>query len=432
MQFSYRHRFSVGRDPQGADRLLFLDFLAPSSQRLLAAPGVDLQTPAGCRAVMRMLLPPCIAHDPEPVADNPSGPDDAHFWQFPAITEKLAWQAHHDKALPPWQAALGGPVDAYLGLPWATYIDKGQRRANRDAKATGQPPDFSPWIPEAARIVFLTRMQGYQALAAHWGLQWGQDVRIHTVCQHIYWERFLPLWAKLGITDLHLSHCEQTSAAKAALFNIRVHPWHLAAANVVNTDRSMGLDPGKPWQQRRWLASFIGAHMPHYRSDLRLRLGEAVTREKRPDILFELGSNWHFNPLVYEGQTLGRALTPAQHEHEANTTRRYNEVLSDSVFSLCPEGAGPNTIRLWESLAVGSIPVVLVNNWIWPRLPPLRDGLRWEDVVVMGEAGELSGLVDRLERLRHDLPEQLTEMQSLGMEVFAAVSRQCCFEDGKP
>jgi hypothetical protein len=35
---------------------------------------------------------------------------------------------------------------------------------------------------------------------------------------------------------------------------------------------------------------------------------------------------------------------------------------------LCPEGSGPNTIRLWESIAVGSIPVVFSDNWKPPTV----------------------------------------------------------------
>jgi hypothetical protein len=48
-------------------------------------------------------------------------------------------------------------------------------------------------------------------------------------------------------------------------------------------------------------------------------------------------------------------------EHDQKTFR-YNTILSDSVFSLCPLGAGPNTLRFWESIAVGSIPVIFSND----------------------------------------------------------------------
>ena len=42
--------------------------------------------------------------------------------------------------------------------------------------------------------------------------------------------------------------------------------------------------------------------------------------------------------------------------------------MSDSVFSLCPEGTGPNTIRIWESMALGSIPVIYSDDWEPPEI----------------------------------------------------------------
>ncbi len=75
-----------------------------------------------------------------------------------------------------------------------------------------------------------------------WYLAWGEDVAVHTVCQHVFWERLLPLWQALGVSDRHLSHCEPKSAAIAAPYGVRVHSWPLAAANVVNADRREGLD----------------------------------------------------------------------------------------------------------------------------------------------------------------------------------------------
>ena len=64
----------------------------------------------------------------------------------------------------------------------------------------------------------------------------------------------------------------------AAPYGVRVHSWQLVAANVVNADRREGLEPGRPLQARSRLASFVGAHMPHYRSQVRLRLREEVGR----------------------------------------------------------------------------------------------------------------------------------------------------------
>ena len=37
-------------------------------------------------------------------------------------------------------------------------------------------------------------------------------------------------------------------------------------------------------------------------------------------------------------------------------------LLLNSKYTLCPSGSGPNSIRLWESLACGSIPIILSDT----------------------------------------------------------------------
>ena len=43
---------------------------------------------------------------------------------------------------------------------------------------------------------------------------------------------------------------------------------------------------------------------------------------------------------------------------------------------MCPSGSGPNSIRFWESLAVGSIPVLLSDSLELPKHK------LWDDVII--------------------------------------------------
>ena len=45
----------------------------------------------------------------------------------------------------------------------------------------------------------------------------------------------------------------------------------------------------------------------------------------------------------------------------------YIDILSRSRFSLCPRGTNPNSMRLWESLAAGAIPVLISDNYKLPE-----------------------------------------------------------------
>jgi len=294
-------------------------------------------------------------------------PDDCHFWQYPCTTEKQAFDNH--RALP------GGAhiddanrvVHTYLGLPWATYIDK--RQFPREVLAHLRP-----------------RLMGFHWLA----VANGYALALHTVCQQIYWRCLTPQFRDLGITDLHLSHCERSIDQDRKACGFRIHSWPLIAPNIENPDRTMGLTIGKPTPERRYLASFIGAHMEHYRSDVRVQLLEATKRDGGSDLLFELGDEWHFNKIVYTDQVGSRPLQASDTEQYDARTRRYNEVLSDSVFSLCPEGAGPNTLRIWESLATGAIPVIIADDWIPPTVPGSPASLT--DCCIFVPSSEIDGI----------------------------------------
>ena len=324
--FEFRNRFSIRRQAEGgASRWLFRDGLSPRSARLVEDAALQLDTREDRLVALRVFIPPCVVPAPLPVRDRPEMPVDTHFWQFPAMTERVAFERHAD-------------------LP---------------------PP-----------------------------------------------------------------------------YGVRVHSWPLAAANVVNADRREGLEPGRPLQARSRLASFVGAHMPHYRSQVRLRLREEAGRAPAlapggvhapapggvhgaADVVFELTDNWHYDAIVHREQVAGERLDEAECSAERAATRRYNELLSDSVFSLCPEGAGPNTLRLWESLAVGAIPVVVVEDWVWPSIPGA--GLRWEDAVIILRRDEVAGLFGRLRRMRSEEPERLAAMQAAGRAVYERFEGVGCF-----
>ena len=276
--FDFRNRFSIRHQTEGgASRWLFRDSLSPRSAKTVEDAALQLATREDRLAALRMFIPPCVAHAPLPVRNRPEMPVDTHFWQFPAITERLAFECHAALPPPAWRTAPLAPVHTYLGLPWASYIDKA-----KDGAALGRAADIdAPVVPDAAKQVFALRLQGYRALA------------------------------------------EAECAA------------------------------------------------------------------------------------------------------EREATRRYNRLLGDAVFSLCPEGAGPNTLRLWESLAVGAIPVVIVEDWVWPSIPGAD--LRWEDAVIKVRRDEVAGLFARLRRMRVEEPERLAAMQTAGRVVYERFEGVGCF-----
>lgn len=350
-------------------RCLLLDWLQPDRSRTVPAHAVGAAPDAAC--LLRLFVPPVIDTHPMVVADRPRSRGDLQFWQYPAATEKQARDNHLGIAAGANQQPDEHVVHTYLGLPWATYIDK---------KA----------LPEDSLRALGLRLAGL----AEFVRALGWRLRVHTVCQQIHWRRMVDTFIACGVTDLHLSHATVDIDPAREGWPLRVHSWPLIAPNVEDPSRRDGLVIGKPPAQRKYLASFIGAHMPHYRSDVRVRLAEAAQAAERKDVLIEISGLWHFNHVVYKEQVAGQALSADEARAQGNAMHRYNQVLSESVFSLCPEGAGPNTLRVWESLAVGAIPVVLATGWV----PPTLDGeiARLDECCLFVTDAEIPTLFDRL------------------------------------
>lgn len=322
---------------------------------------------------------------------NPDYSDchDFIFWQHPNITEKWASLLHeyvnlnffdyNDKVL-----------DLYIGMPWATFIDK---------KVI--PIDFTRY--------FRTNLHGLSEFSVSLGL----ELRVHTVCQHVNWFFLNNYFSYIGITDLWLSHF---SDVRHSGIRLNLHNWSIYAVNYEDYDRRVGYEVIDICQ-RKYTASFIGAFSDSYISDLRLKLNEIG---KRDDIYLEITDRWHLESSVYEIQVKGE---PANLSNEYRRTFLYNEILSNSKFSFCPPGAGSNTIRFWESLAMGVIPVLFDDFLKLPEIP-LSLNLSWEDCVVFCDSKEISFLPQILSNYDND---KLSFMSTNCSLVYSVLFMKTCF-----
>jgi len=322
--------------------------------------------------------------------------DDVLFWQFPCRTEGDAFDTH---------LMLSGPqiedkvVNTYLPLPWATFIDKEK-------------------FPESIIGIYESRIKAFKEIVYGYGF----SLKIHTVCQHIFWKRSQAIFERIGITNLWISHKEKNEDKLGD--KIYLHSWPLFAVNYLDPTRKNGLKY-IPAKDKTIFASFIGAHMKHYLSDVRLKLKDLANL---PGFFIEIKDLWHFNKIVYNFQVRG------EQEHKDATDQdvifKYNNTLSQSLFSLCPVGAGPNSLRFWESLAVGSIPVVLSDTYQLPSVARLglTDQISWDDAVIFQPEARLEELE---RRLRSIPPEKLQDMQDAGRKLFNAFQNLVCFGEIK-
>lgn len=333
-----------------------------------------------------------------PVRNSPRDRTDTLFWQYPCLTEGAAWEQHADIAEP---LLLDGELHIYLGLPWATWIDFARKAAWPAGGASAMAQQLQ---------VMGVRLSGLRGALGELGVR----LRVHTVCQHIYWRDMAQTWRQLGVTDAWLSHCSSPAAQAKSEFT--VHPWALFAVNVRDARRRKGIVQNRNPASKTFLASFIGAHAKHYLSDTRQRL-RMLENEK--GFLVRITDRWHFEQVVYGEQIGGQPLG----QDSDNATESYNALLSDSVFSLCPAGAGANTLRLWESLAVGSVPVLCGPQPLLPvggNLPAID----WDRIVVRVPDDQIATLPSLLRAMPMS---EVRERQQLGLLAYSQVIAQRCF-----
>ncbi len=243
------------------------------------------------------------------------------FWQYPAITEQTFYEQNKEN-------------DNYLGIPWATLIDK------------RNSIDFN-------YIVHLIKINQQP------------NVTYYTCCQHIIFHILVPIWKFLNITVVYISH---KIISIDAIDGIELKPCPLYAVNVENFKLSNNVDSIK----RDILYSFVGAYRPDYLTGIRL----AIFNMKHPENTnIKNTGDWHYNKLVYHpSQNVNHDMNINQ-EH-IDKTNSYNEILLRSRFTLAPSGTGPNSIRFWEALGAGSIPILLADTL---ELPEHK---LWDDAIL--------------------------------------------------
>lgn len=131
------------------------------------------------------------------------------------------------------------------------------------------------------------------------------------------------------------------------------------------------------FENRKYKASFIGALTTHH---LRLALTQF---NNNTDIIVRETGSWHFSKKDNDRQKYAN---------------KYKEILCNTKFSLCPPGTGVSTIRLYESMAAGSIPVVfndikvpkIVEKYII-RLYNIEDilNIQWNDPKYINHSQDL-------------------------------------------
>lgn len=206
-----------------------------------------------------------------------------------------------------------------------------------------------------------------------------------TICQHIKYREIIPVLRRLGINVLFAPHAPKRQQYK----DITVLPFPLYPNN--------GIDPAK---EKDILYSFIGLES----HPIRIKIFALL---RRPDIIIKKRGCWHFY-LRFKGKIVPLKWSPRREEER----KEYQDVLARSRFSLCPRGTGPSTIRFWESLQAGAIPVLLSDAMALPKIK----GINWNDCIIQVPEKNISS-VDRI--IRTISPEKEACMRENCLHAYA-------------
>lgn len=288
-------------------------------------------------------------------------------WQNPAFTEKQAFINHQNNY-------LCSSNQIYVAYPWSTLIDKMNNLFYKKIDIVDLMRD------EGMRDYLIKNIVDKFQIESH--------KQTYTVCQHALWYKLITLWETLGIDHVYVSHLTNNFPHDS---KIKFYPWHLIGCNAENPKRNEELMI-KSTKQKKYLCSFIGCHKDNYRSSIRKDLHELYLSNKNNQIYLDIYNEWFFHDIVYKNQIAGIHIdTPSIEQYQFQTIK-YNQLLSDSIFSFCPEGYGPNTIRLWESMSIGSIPVLFENDWVRPQI----EGMDWDDFSITIRTTEFKDTFDIL------------------------------------
>ena len=129
-------------------------------------------------------------------------------------------------------------------------------------------------------------------------------------------------------------------------------------------------------EPRRYLYSFKGGSTSWARKKL-FKLGL-----KGEDLLVEEANQYHHWNYDESYET-----------KKQNLQKEYADTLQQSYFFLCPRGAGVSSIRLFEVMQAGRVPVIIADEWI-----PI-EGLPWKEFSITVAENNLSEM-DRIVRSR--------------------------------
>jgi len=199
-----------------------------------------------------------------------------------------------------------------------------------------------------------------------------QQTNNFTVCQHDSYMLLELYYKHLNITKVFTPLRDNT---EKNIKDIQLIP--IPFTNSFNFDLH---------KKRDILFSFVGSHTTHpLRERMKSRIvGNNIIYRNEYHVTSEIFSN-KYNKIKQEDE--------------------YKQILQRSLFSLCPRGSSCSSVRFWESLHAGSIPILISDNWLLPEWD-------WNNTIIKIKEKEFESMTynDISQLLNQITPEKINSL----------------------
>src|SRR5262249_33625868 len=127
--------------------------------------------------------------------------------------------------------------------------------------------------------------------------------------------------------------------------------------------------------------------------------------DAKPEFLFSFLGRVATHPVRREVRLLDTALTPCLDVADGSKrfpcfdyAKTYAQLLERSSFILCPRGFGVSSIRMFEAMSFGRVPVIISDAW------QPSPGIPWQEFSVVIPERAVFGIPVVLEKLESKAP----------------------------
>jgi hypothetical protein len=106
---------------------------------------------------------------------------------------------------------------------------------------------------------------------------------------------------------------------------------------------------------------------------------------------------------------------------ESSRLNHFIDITKQSIFTLCPRGYGAQSFRIYETLQLNSIPVIIYDkDWF-----PFNDIINWSEFSVLIPASEIHTIKERLSKISSEQQNEMLKNGKLVYEKYFTLNGAC-------